>query len=56
MAVEMAAKLGFSEQALAQMTNDQYERTILQATWSCVAILDNAVRSGVYPHCPITAD
>ena len=26
MAIELAAKLGFSEQALAQMTTEQYER------------------------------
>lgn len=45
MAVELAAKLGFSDQSVAQMTNDEYERTILTATWSCVNILNNAVRS-----------
>ncbi|EKM54162.1 uncharacterized protein PHACADRAFT_257807 [Phanerochaete carnosa HHB-10118-sp] len=43
-ATELAAKMGFSDQAIAQMATDEYERTILQATWSCVAILDNAVR------------
>ncbi|GJE95835.1 Zn(II)2Cys6 transcription factor [Phanerochaete sordida] len=45
MAIELAQKLGFSEQALAQMTTEQYERTILQATWTCVNILEGAVRN-----------
>ena len=49
MAVDMAAVLGFSDQAIAQMAESEYDKTILQATWACVGILHNALRSGALP-------
>lgn len=49
MAVDMAAMLGFSDQAIAQMAETEYDKTILQATWTCVNILHGALRSGKPP-------
>lgn len=49
MAIDMAAKLGLTEDAIMQLVIGEYDRTILQATWSCVNILRNSVDSGTPP-------
>lgn len=48
MAVDMATALGFSDQTIAQMAENEYDKTILERTWSCLKILDTCLRSGEF--------